>query len=177
MPLNTDILRSHLNPAFVETGTYLGEGVRAALEAGFEQIWTVDLESDNKWEVEQPLPQSPNIVFAVGDSALFLADLVPTLDVPTTFWLDAHPTGYFNLLQPDLPLINELIALSFSQRSSDDIILIDDLRLFNPEDQMRLTAFIRLLWPDCMIDIIDSSIIPQDILRIRNIKPNNENKY
>jgi len=176
MPLNTDILRSHLNPIFIETGTYLGEGVQAALEAGFERIWTVDLELDKRWEAEQPFPQSPNINFAVGDSALFLADLVPTVDAPATFWLDAHPTGYFNLLQPDLPLINELLALSFSPRHFDDIILIDDLRLFNSEDQIRLTAFIRLLWPDCTIDIIDSSIIPQDIFRIRNIKPKKENK-
>lgn len=176
MPLNADILRAHLNPIFIETGTYLGEGVLAATEAGFERIWTVDLESDNKWPVDQPLPQLSAITFAVGDSALFLANLVPTLDAPTTFWLDAHPTGYFNLLQPDLPLINELLALSFSPRSFDDIILIDDLRLFNLEEQTRLSAFIRLLWPDCTIDIIDSSIIPQDILRIQNIKSKKENK-
>jgi hypothetical protein len=169
MPLNVEILKSHPNPVFVETGTYLGDGVRAALEAGFGRIWTVDIDPDKRWTVEQPLPQSPDVVFATGDSAMFLADLAPTLESSATFWLDAHPVGYFRLLQPDLPLVNELLALSFSPRRPGDIILIDDIRLFGSGDRERLVGLIRLLWPECGIDLIDSSIIPQDILRVRNL--------
>lgn len=169
MPINAQILADNLNPSFVETGTYLGEGVEAAIQAGFEHIWTVDLEDSGKWSNSNALTSHPGVVYGKGDSALFLADLVPQITTPVTFWLDAHPVGYFQLLQPDLPLVKELLAISFRSRHAYDIVLIDDLRLFTPVDQTRLREFITLLWPGCQIETIDSSILPQDILRITNM--------
>ena len=169
MPLNTEILEAHLNSTFVETGTYRSEGVVAALAAGFGRVWTVDLDSDHRWDNGGAPEANPNVTYETGDSALLLADMLPNLRTPATFWLDAHPTGYFKLLQPDLPLVNELLAMSFTPRDPRDILLIDDIRLFDAADQARLNHFIRLLWPRCVLDLIDSSIIPKDNLRVTNL--------
>jgi len=166
MPLNADILRANLNHTFVETGTYLGEGIESAIEAGFQEIWSVDIDPERTAEAARKFENHREVYCKSGDSAMHLATLVPMLDKPATYWLDAHPVGYFNLLQPDLPLINELLAIWFHPGNSGDIILIDDLRLFDAEDQERLKDFIRLLWIGCRIEIIDSALIPQDILKI-----------
>lgn len=168
MPLNASILKENLNPTFIETGTYRGGGVEAALEAGFGRIWSVDLDGERRWD-SGVLESHPSVTFAAGDSAMLLNEMLGSLEGSATFWLDAHPVGHFDLLQPDLPLVNELLAISFHPRKQGDIILIDDIRLFTEDDRTRLRDFIHILWPDCVTDLIDSSIIPNDILRVRHL--------
>lgn len=171
MPLNTEILKAHINPLFIETGTYLGEGVAAALEAGFGAVWTVDLDAEHRWESGQNPAKSgqDNVTYRVGDSALFLDNMLQSRADPATFWLDAHPVGYFKLLQPDLPLLRELFAIAFNPVHPNDIILIDDIRLFEEDDRDRLRGITHILFPGCETDLIDSSILPQDILRVRKL--------
>lgn len=167
MPLNKEILKQNLNRNFVETGTWLGEGIQAALDAGFEWVWSVDIDPVKTAKAQLGFKHVPTVTCATGDSALFLQDL--KVNFPTTFWLDAHPGGYFNLLQPDLPLVNELLALSWYSHHQNNIILIDDIRLFSETDNKRMRDYIQKLWPSCEMDYIDSTILPNDILRIRNL--------
>ena len=169
MPLNTKILKENLNHNFVETGTWLGEGIQSAHEAGFKLIWSVDIDPIKTLAAQALYKNRADVACFTGDSALFLENVVGNITTPTTFWLDAHPSGYFKLLQPDLPLVNELLALSWFPRHRDDIILIDDIRLFSEEDNKRLRDLIYKLWPSCELDYTDSSILPNDILRIRKL--------
>ena len=45
MPIQFD-LSEYKSPIFIETGTYNGDGVVKALEYGFEQIYSIEIDKD-----------------------------------------------------------------------------------------------------------------------------------
>ena len=42
MPINFN-LKKYKNSVFLETGTYQGDGIKKALEAGFEKIYSIEI--------------------------------------------------------------------------------------------------------------------------------------
>lgn len=114
---------------FVETGT--NRGHTAALMAGlFTKVWTVELASDRQQAAAKFLSKYSHVVCTAGESPDFLRRLMPQLDQPTLFWLDAHWCGGPKL-GPECPLLDELSAVG--NLDGRHVILIDDARLFvNP---------------------------------------------
>ncbi len=128
--LSKEVLLKYLNPYFLETGTANGDCVRLALEVGFEKIFSIELDENLQNENIQKYQSFINegkVNLIMGDSLWELSNIAPSLDKPTTFWLDAHqdfgPKG-----TKRCPLYEELTAIKYSNIKSHTI-LIDDMRM------------------------------------------------
>lgn len=126
---------------FFETGTSAGDGVHYASFFTFDEIWSV--------EVVQELAERAQARFA-GDERVRILNLssedaflrmLPSLapSVPILFWLDAHFPGaddglasYSSEADVDrrLPLERELGLLAALRPNSRDVVIIDDLRIY-----------------------------------------------
>lgn len=127
--LTKQVLEKYPNPYFLETGTAYGDCVRLALELNFEKIFSIEidpfLQNQNTNCYKQAINEN-KLTLITGDSLQEIINLIPKLDKPTTFWLDAHvddgPSGI-----KKCPLYEELIAIKTS-RIKIHTILIDDMR-------------------------------------------------
>ena len=148
-------LRQFLNPVFVETGLYRGDGTRKALRAGFKKIYSIEI--DRKW-IRRARAQMPGHIFSGrlvlihGGSAERMHEVTAMIDTPATFWLDAHFGGKRN------PLISELETILAHPRN-DHTILIDDLRMFEKwhvdRDRVEQLLLERQLVVD--VDVVEGS--------------------
>jgi hypothetical protein len=127
--LKLEVIQKYLNPYFVETGTSNGEAIELVSKLNFEKIYSIELdpvlqEGNIKKFNEQIIKGSIELI--QGDSLFELFKLIPKLDKPTTFWLDAHvdegPTGVKRC-----PLYEELESINTSIIKTHTI-LIDDMR-------------------------------------------------
>ncbi len=125
---NKELFQKYLNPVFIETGTYYGDGVREALLAGFETIYSIEL-SKELWEYcLNRYKDYPNVHLVFGDSHLVLDELLNKINEPVTFWLDGHYAGEGTTMgQFESPLLQELEAIG-RHHIKTHILLIDDLR-------------------------------------------------
>jgi hypothetical protein len=128
--LSHEVLSKYKNPYFLETGTANGDCVRLALEVGFDKIFSIELDASLQTEniqKYQTLVNENKILLTTGDSLIELINIIPSLDKPTTFWLDAHvdhgPTGIKRC-----PLYEELETIKTSTINTHTI-LIDDMRM------------------------------------------------
>ena len=112
---------------YIETGTYLGEGIKSVL-TNYENIHSIEL--SEKWynyNVDQ-FKQHQNVKMHLGDSKKILPELLSTINEPVTIYLDAHYSGGETAFgDEECPLLFELELLK--TREYDDIIIIDDCRL------------------------------------------------
>ena len=166
MPINLTILQAHLNPTLVETGTLHGDAVAMALNAGFGKVWTVEYDAGLAAAAKSKFHGKP-VTCLAGDSGAAMNNIVPQLTGPVTFWLDAHPPGEMLLFQENLPLVRELSAIALRAAMPGDVVLIDDMRLFSGLCLSQLAALLKLLWPGCEVDRIDSPVATGDIMRCR----------
>ena len=122
------------SPVFVETGSYRGDGIRQALDAGYAKIHSIDI-SDHwiqhccgRFAKEIATGQ---VTLWKGDSLAVLPDLVASLSQPATFWLDAHSHPHNTGAEKagvNCPVYEEIAAIAASA-IRNHTILIDDLRL------------------------------------------------
>ena len=126
-PLFYNSTNNNKTSHYIETGTYLGEGVKSVLTT-YENIHSIEL--SEKWynyNVEQ-FKQNPNVKIHLGDSKIILPELLNTINEPVTIYLDAHYSGGETAFgEEECPLLFELELLKM--REYDDIIIIDDCRL------------------------------------------------
>lgn len=95
-----DLLRRHMTGDFadiktiVETGTCRGVGTQV-MAKNFEQVYTIELDETLHAQTKERLHGEglKNITFIQGDSSVRLAQLIPELDGPAVFFLDAHWSG------------------------------------------------------------------------------------
>ena len=92
MPIQFD-LSEYKNPIFIETGTYNGDGVVKALESGFEQIFSIELDEGRYQNCKEKFFDNDNVEILLGDSGKVLPELLKKIDKKVTFWLDAHYCG------------------------------------------------------------------------------------
>ena len=168
MPISKQILERYLNAVFVETGTNRGEGVQAALDAGFTCIYSTEIAPychgwcDHRfWDVRDK-------VFLFGlDSREFLRKILPRVNSPVTFWLDAHFCESEGGSRDDVPLLEELKIIS-EHHINFHTILIDDVRLMGtphlPVKLKKVKGILKRINPMYTIHTIDSSEFPGDII-------------
>lgn len=129
MPGSADIFARFPNDYFVETGTWHGDGVKAALAAGFSAIRSVELSEDLFKNAKVTFRDDPRVKLWWGASSDCLSDMLGDISSPATIWLDAHYSGGDTVCGPTTcPLLDELDVLKHHPITRHTI-LIDDVRL------------------------------------------------
>lgn len=134
---------------FIETGTYLGDALNIAMDAGYLNIHSVELDKTlyenicNKFHENEKIicknytlicHGKSNIKLYQGDSIDCLDDILKDLTQPATFWLDAHASGPLpGGKSGGSPVIDELKLIK-KHHIKDHTIFIDDRRLFGSSE-------------------------------------------
>jgi hypothetical protein len=113
---------------FVETGTYLG-GTIFAMEPYFDRLYTIELQ-EQFYKSAKAKYNGHKIQFLLGDSSIVLAGILPTIQMPTVFFLVGHwSSGDTAKGLKDCPLVEELTLIN-TLLTGPAIIIVDDCRLF-----------------------------------------------
>lgn len=149
----------------IETGTHHGAMIWAT-HRYFRKIYSIELDN-NLYQnaVEQCAPLS-NVKLIHGDSAQVLATLLPEIQVPCVFWLDAHYSGPGTAGDDySCPVVEELRTI-FQHGLQQHVVLVDDARFFNGSNGYPTIDEVR-----SMIAEFDSQQLVQvenDIIRIHH---------
>jgi len=124
MPASVELFKKYPNRIFIETGSAYGDGIQQALDAGFENVYSVESSKDCYDHCVERFKDDLGIrVYLVyGDSR---EELKHVVEIPfqITFWLDGHN-------EDDYPLLAELEAIN-AHPIKTHTILIDDLRMLD----------------------------------------------
>ena len=127
---------------FFETGTGLGSSLRHALHNGnFKKIFSTEIHSDTAVKAQLLFKKNRDVEIRNENSTIALKKILPTLSKSDSilFFLDAHFPGEvsegFNYESnvPNsltMPLKEELKLIKLIRPDSDDILIVDDLNLF-----------------------------------------------
>lgn len=130
---------------YIETGTGIGVCLRHMLNYEFKQYYSIDLDGELIEQAKINFPQS-NITFIHDYSTNGLKELIPKLSEkdPIMFFLDAHfPGADFGKMSYEksirefkeeaFPLINEIKMIKSIRDIKNDVFIIDDWKLYDPE--------------------------------------------
>ena len=130
------------NDVFIESGTFIGNGLNCALDAGFNKCYSVEIHEHlykknlNRFDSEI---KKGSVTLFHGDSGTILKSVIAGLDRPATFWLDAHISSqYGKKLAKNCPIIEELETIK-SHFIKTHTLLIDDLNCFGRPAHDRIT--------------------------------------
>lgn len=160
--------KSYLNDVFVETGTYMGHGVQFALDAGFQQVYSIELSPKYYTFCTEKFKHNTNVKIHYGDSADLLYEIIKDINTPITFWLDGHCSFGDTARGSEMtPVLKELEQIKMHPIRTHTI-LIDDVREFGTYnfDFIPLDEIIKKIYeinPNYTIHFEDG-IIPNDIL-------------
>lgn len=116
----------------VETGTYKADTVRA-LRKDFDAIHSIEIAPDFYAAALRRCKRQANATIHLGDSGEVLKEIVPDLDTPALFWLDAHYSGGKTGGAGGAPIIAELQTILGS--GAGHVVLIDDMREFGNDPE------------------------------------------
>lgn len=125
----------HYSKTFIETGTNKGDGIKRALDAGFEKILSVEADQDLFILSRERFKRDNRVKIWLGKSYGALPEMLARIKERCVFWLDAHPSGpgtagHLQLMQgntvwhQDSIIKKELSVIT--QHRNDHIVLIDD---------------------------------------------------
>lgn len=133
------IIRDYHTRFFVETGTWKGDGVEAALAFPFDKIISAEIVPEIAAAAASRFTDHPQVTIIESSSAAMLEAWLPVLEGNCLFWLDAHfPGADAGLSSYDaeneenlrLPLETELRLIARRQANFTDVLIIDDLRVY-----------------------------------------------
>ncbi|MDH5300719.1 MAG: FkbM family methyltransferase [Gammaproteobacteria bacterium] len=114
---------------FIETGTFLGETTALASKI-FSTVHSIELSEDLYNKAKKKFNTNNKISIHQGESGDVLNNVLPGINKPIIFWLDAHYSEVQTAKgKKNTPIIEELLAIKNSG-VKESIILIDDLRCF-----------------------------------------------
>lgn len=125
------ILLKYRTGIFIETGSNVGHGIKAALEVGFETVYSIEAVFEHYESCVQDFGAMPNVFLRHGNSPMMLEDIVSKLEHQATVYLDAHS-------ETSNPLLDELAVLAHAARR-DHVLLIDDVRMFGSDEWFGLS--------------------------------------
>lgn len=122
------VLNQYKKNIFVETGLWLGYGIRVALDCGFEKIYSCDIDETYVSNAKNTY-NNHNVKIFKQNSVDFLNSFFENEKTyeDITFWLDAHGASDQNI---DAPLLEELKIIKKYCQNKNIIILIDDYHSF-----------------------------------------------
>jgi hypothetical protein len=138
-----DLLRQFSAESFFETGTGFGLGVQTARIFPFKRIWSVDIMVDEIRRLAPAFSSDPRVHLLAGRSTDALVHVLPKAEGNMIFWLDAHFPGAHHWKQgynaerdidTRLPLERELALIKQYRPGKPDVILIDDLRIYEKDN-------------------------------------------
>jgi hypothetical protein len=169
MPSNTENFKKYKTDLFIETGSYIGDGIQQALDAGYEKIISIELSDKYFKESTDRFISEPKVTVVQGDSYKVLPGVLKDVKTKSTFWLDGHHScGDTALGDYWTPLMQELDSIK-DHEIKDHTIMIDDMRCWqepNPVHGFFIDDIYRKLKeinPDYQIDYLDGSV-EKDIL-------------
>jgi|TARA_R110000868_G_scaffold132119_1_gene342607 hypothetical protein len=150
--------------AFIESGTYLGDTVKTAIEYGFESVHSIEIEPNLHKDAVEKFKDNTKVKIWKGDSPdIIRENIIPILKSSATFWLDAHRSLGLQTPGSDkygrCPLLHELDSIAESP-IKNHVIIADDVRLFNTIgwDYLKKEDYIEKLMkinPNYVIDYLD----------------------
>lgn len=121
----------------IETGSAVGDGIQRALDAGFERIYSIELQQSYFQHCVKRFGNNKKVHMLNGKSSNMMVMLTSKLSKPVVYFLDAHPSGpgsagHEELMREgtgsdfdqDIIIMNELSVIT--QGKHDDVIIIDD---------------------------------------------------
>ena len=140
---------------FIETGSGNGDGIEAALEAGFTKIYSIEL-NDKLVECCRKRFEGKPVEIIHGSSCAELPSILKTTEAPFFLWLDAHfSEGAFIGEEMNIYLPKELAAIaSLGINFENCSIAADDINHY-----IKDTDFIRLL--KLLMSLIKKNAAPQ----------------
>src|SRR5205814_997927 len=120
-----------------------GFGVYEALRYRFDLIISIEIMEAEVERLKQAFAGDPRIHLLAGESPAVLRHILPQIQTPICFWLDAHFPGahhklkLYEAVQEDdirLPLERELEVIKELRPQGKDVILIDDLRIYEKDN-------------------------------------------
>jgi hypothetical protein len=124
---------------FIETGTFMGDGVQYAIESEFNSIHSIEIDNELFNNVNLKFKNNHNVVIHNGHSINVLNDLLEKINQNVFFWLDAHFPGadahkvsYDNEKDINVraPLEGEIEIIQKRIKKNKDTLIIDDLWLY-----------------------------------------------
>lgn len=169
MPLLKSVLqRFSTNSTFVETGTFKGDGVQAAIDAGFFRILSVELNQElYAAAVERFKDAKVHVVITQGSSPNVLPTILANVLKPATFWLDAHSNDSddtsFDPSLPKYPICEELTAIAATPLAAKHTYLIDDFRLLDMATIQKALAILSAINRNFRVELVEG-VIPFDVI-------------
>lgn len=130
---------------YVETGTGIADCLGHAIKYPFSKFYSVELDEELANDAKIKIPQK-NVEIINDYSTNMLRNIVPNLpkEVSILFFLDAHfPGADFHKItyeesikkykEESLPLEKEVEVLINNRDLSNDVVIIDDWFLYQPE--------------------------------------------
>lgn len=116
----------------IETGTFLGDMVFSQKE-NFDKLISIELDNTLYKDAKNKFKKFNNIEIVHGDSGKILNKICSNLEESCLFWLDGHYSAGFTAKgELESPVMAELESIFGND--IDHIILIDDARCFNGEN-------------------------------------------
>lgn len=133
MPAHKHIFQDYLSEYFIETGSFKGEGIQCALDSGFPNVLSVEIDGQRWSECLIKFHNNPKVQLWLGATEDKLWDMIKDIDVPCTFWLDAHWSGPGEpMSKQKCPLETELEIIA-RHPIKTHTIMIDDMRCCNTD--------------------------------------------
>lgn len=120
--------------AFVETGTWRGDGVECARKAGFETIYSIELHREFFEKACTRFQTFSHIKIIQGTSLDGLPQIFDVIaNRSVLWWLDAHLQDVYGMsakMTERFPLEDELALISKFRDIANDLFIMDDLRIY-----------------------------------------------
>jgi hypothetical protein len=145
----------------IETGTFYGD-MLAALRGDFSQLYSIELHPGLGKRATRRFAGDPAVRIIVGDSATQLEPLLRSVSKPAVLWLDGHYSGVLTARgDGDTPVLREIDAV-LRAGTPDDVVLIDDARLFGKDPEYPTIAEVEqrvhAVRPGCSVRVEDDIV-------------------
>ncbi|MBZ5856369.1 hypothetical protein [Flavihumibacter profundi] len=133
------IIKEYNCDYFFETGTWKGDGVAYANKFPFKKIYSSEIIPEIAQRARARFSGLDNIEILEGNSTDVFKAHLPNIKGNCIFWLDAHFPGAeeginkyndYEDEQVKLPLEEEINQIKSLRKGYTDVILIDDLRIY-----------------------------------------------